>query len=448
LFVSHAYPEDNAFAGWLADRLAVEGYETWIDLQALKGGERIWPEVELAVRENAFRFLYVLSATSNAKDGTLQELELARKVAATLGCGDFVIPLVIDDLRPSDFNIRLTQLRPIIFSSGWAAGLSELLAKLESVNAPRTTSPEAAARAWRVRMSGAEKISQSPERLYTNLLPLRHIPSRMFSFPISDGADVERVTGEAACPLVVSGNTLYSFEEDPSLIHPSLRGPRVRVETAASRPHDEPGRSHFDALTALIRTSWECALLKRGLRLYPMANKRRCLFFPVNLAPNRVHFATPDITSWRSLTGVSRGAYWHFGMTAYVRDFGGLNLAIGSHVVSSDDGITPWSSDTAQHRARRRIAKNWWNDRWRDLLLAAASWMAEDGEAISFEVAAGEQLEIAATPKIVEAPFRFEHDPSSAVGARTDEERPRDDAQNDPLDEDDDDLEANEDFER
>jgi len=31
------------------------------------------------------------------------------------------------------------------------------------------------------------------------------------------------------------------------------------------------------------------------------------------------------------------------------------------------------------HALRRSFCKNWWNDRWRDLLLAFFAWLSEDG---------------------------------------------------------------------
>ncbi len=38
LFISHANPEDNAFARWLGAKLAAMGYEVWADVMRLHGG--------------------------------------------------------------------------------------------------------------------------------------------------------------------------------------------------------------------------------------------------------------------------------------------------------------------------------------------------------------------------------------------------------------------------
>src|SRR5690606_32658945 len=76
LFVGHANPEDNEIARWLALRLATEGYPVWCDLTKLLGGEAFWSDIESAIRERTSKYLLVLSRTSNAKPGVLNELSL------------------------------------------------------------------------------------------------------------------------------------------------------------------------------------------------------------------------------------------------------------------------------------------------------------------------------------------------------------------------------------
>jgi len=80
LFISHANPEDNEVARWLALRLAADGYPVWCDLTKLLGGEPFWQEIEKAIRERTCKFLFPLSQHSNEKQGTLDELSLAATV--------------------------------------------------------------------------------------------------------------------------------------------------------------------------------------------------------------------------------------------------------------------------------------------------------------------------------------------------------------------------------
>src|SRR5712691_7203527 len=93
LFQSHANPEDNEFTLWLALQLAQQGYPVWCDLTKLLGGETFWDDIEAAIRQRTSKFLYVLSTTSNAKDGSLRELHLAQSISKRERLHDFVIPL-------------------------------------------------------------------------------------------------------------------------------------------------------------------------------------------------------------------------------------------------------------------------------------------------------------------------------------------------------------------
>ena len=81
IFISHANPEDNVFTRWLALQLGRCGYPVWCDLTQLLGGEAFWTDIEKALRERTVKFIYVLSHTSNSKDGPLNELQVASNVA-------------------------------------------------------------------------------------------------------------------------------------------------------------------------------------------------------------------------------------------------------------------------------------------------------------------------------------------------------------------------------
>ena len=98
ILLSHANPEDNEFTLWLALQLANEGYKVWCDLTKLLGGEAFWDDIEAVLRQSAVKVLYVLSRSSNSKDGPLRELHLAQGLAQREKLKDFVIPLHIDDL--------------------------------------------------------------------------------------------------------------------------------------------------------------------------------------------------------------------------------------------------------------------------------------------------------------------------------------------------------------
>ena len=128
VFISHANPEDNDFTRWLTLQLAKDGYPVWCDLTKLLGGENFWKDAEEAIRSRTIKFVYVLSRTSNEKDGPRNELQIAKNVAKQdTSLKDFIIPLHIDELPHAEINVLLTSVNAIPFEKSWAKGYVQML---------------------------------------------------------------------------------------------------------------------------------------------------------------------------------------------------------------------------------------------------------------------------------------------------------------------------------
>ena len=179
LFISHATPEDNQFAMWLALRLAAEGYPVWCDLTKLIGGEPFWREIESAVRERSCRFLFVLSKHSNANEGTRDELEVAATVRKQLEDDHFIIPLRVDAFSCSNTNIRIHQLNVVDFVPNWMTGFQRLLERLQDdkVQKDERFGIDAVSVWWRQEFGEDEGISETEDIYLTNRLELTSIPS-------------------------------------------------------------------------------------------------------------------------------------------------------------------------------------------------------------------------------------------------------------------------------
>jgi len=81
--------------------------------------------------------------------------------------------------------------------------------------------------------------------------------------------------------------------------------------------------------------------------------------------------------------------HWHFAVSAKPAVHPQPMLQVRAHVLFSDDGRTIWSSADAMHRARRSQCKQWWNDDWRDRILASMAWLVGDGTSLNLPVSAG-----------------------------------------------------------
>jgi hypothetical protein len=73
LFISHATPEDNKFAIWIASRLEMLGHKTWIDKEGLLGGEHFWLTIQNIIKNNAIKVLLVYSKNICKPDGDLKD---------------------------------------------------------------------------------------------------------------------------------------------------------------------------------------------------------------------------------------------------------------------------------------------------------------------------------------------------------------------------------------
>lgn len=115
LFLSHATPQDNDIAKWLATQLAIAGYEVWCDVRQLLGGEKFWNDITEAIDAYAFRFLFVSTIESNRKPGPLRELRLAQETQEKYGLKDFVVPLKADQFPFASTHASIRNLNFVRF---------------------------------------------------------------------------------------------------------------------------------------------------------------------------------------------------------------------------------------------------------------------------------------------------------------------------------------------
>jgi len=217
LFISHANPEDNGFALWLALQLAAEGYPVWCDLTKLLGGEDFWKDVEDSIRNRTAKFLYVLSRVSNDKEGPRNELRIASIVQRQNKLKDFIIPLRVDDIPHSDFNIEVSRKNATEFSNGWAQGLSRLLRKLVKDRVPKDArfSPQAVADWWKLYASAGHGVIAAPEEYLSNWFPFRVEPDAVYVHVLQDARFSEhpRILEYPGYPAIVYERYVTTFAD-------------------------------------------------------------------------------------------------------------------------------------------------------------------------------------------------------------------------------------------
>lgn len=415
LLLSHANPEDNEFTLWLALQLANEGYRVWCDLTKLLGGEVFWDNVEEVIKTRAVKVLYVLSRTSNAKDGPLKELHFAQGIAKREKLKDFVIPLPIDDLPHGDITIEITRINTVPFAKSWGAGLAKLLEKLEEdkVHKDPKFNRTAVNDWWRTQFSAQQGLRKEPEEYLSNWFPIT-LPEHIYFHSLSrKSIGVLEVAPTLPFPAVQDGRFLITFakaDDFEGKLGPEMYIARAGDPLVVTDLLAEPKSTFGKHLFQLLRIAWEQMLEERKLPVYELANKAKCFYFPKNRVPNdKVFFTGVDgdktyramvgyATRTNPTTGVTVKRFWHYAVQARPLVRPTFAYIFKSHVLFTNDGTTIWENKKRLASARRSQCRSWWNDEWRDRMLAAATYLCDGADKITVELGSTVTLSIPPTP--------------------------------------------------
>lgn len=430
VFLSHANPEDNDFARWLALQLANEGYPVWCDLTKLLGGEKFWEDIQNSISNRTVKFVFALSRHSNQKSGTLDELNCALAVEKKFKLKDFVITLKMDDLSFDDVYINIQRRNHIDFACSWASGASQLLKKFDDDQVPKNPqfNPQAVSSWWRTHneFSAEQGLLQEPDQHLSNWFPIeglplhinRHMVSRdkigkiefdpaIFSHPSAldtdisflSFADAKHFIGQLPPNHIITDTEKYSLQS-------------IRDRTAP--------RGYPALLTSILRLAWERKMQQTVLSVYELSNRAKCFYFLLGQIPdNRLFFESVECKrTYRDIVGyatrLERRRYWHYGINAKPVLQPVPHYVIKGHVVFSDDGLKLWDSKERLAKARRNQCKNWWNDEWRDRMLAVMTYLANEQQQILLPLAPDLNIELSARPELFESPISYV-DPADIV---------------------------------
>jgi hypothetical protein len=425
ILLSHANPEDNEFTLWLALQLANEGYRVWCDLTKLLGGEVFWDDIEAVLRQSAVKVLYVLSRASNSKDGPLRELHLAQGLARKEKLKDFVIPLHIDDLPHGDVTIELTRVNSIAFEKSWATGLASLLEKLGLDGVPKSASVDRSAvnQWWRTQFSASASLRQEQESLLSNWFPIVSFPANVYFHSLSRrGTGKIEVTRSLPYPAYQDGISLVTFADTTDFderlgAELYIAEESKPLDVAKLRAETDFGKGLF----RLLRMGWEQMVADRKFPVYELKNGIQTLYFTKDLIPSdKAFFTGVDgqrtyrlmvgySTRKNPTTGESKKRFWHFGAQGrpLVHPAFPLAYIIKPHVLFSSDGLTQWESKKRLAAARRSQCKDWWNDTWRDRMLAVMAQLADEDGIVRVPLGSNRFAEVSSSPCLFTSPVAY-----------------------------------------
>lgn len=441
LFLSHANPEDNAFAQWLATQLASAGYEVWCDVTQLLGGEKFWDDITEAIDQYAFRVLFASTIDSNRKPGTLRELRIALAAEETHGLKDFIIPLKADQFPFASTQESIRERNFVRFEENWAHGLSQLLRLLERESALKSpmAGPTCVADWYRRSLDETRKTVISDEKYFSNWFRLRPPKTLYFHRSAGTANQLAHMAADLPYPHRLHGDGVLTFAPWDE-VHErlgttvSLSG-TIELDTAR---FIEDGNSDleiaaFDArniVSDLIRQAWEDELTRRGLRSYTLASGLNAWFFKNgHLDKNRAYFtASGSRKAYRQLVGrkskrdadgrLVPDGNWHYALSASPQLAPFPRLVLRHHVLFTDDGQTPWASDKRMHKARRGVCRNWWNREWRDRLFAYCGELSKGAKEIPLPVSARGSIRMTMIPVSFVSPWTYFEDGETGLNER------------------------------
>lgn len=400
ILITHANPEDNAFSRWLGARLAAAGYKVWVDLRSLRGGDDFWDVIDETLRTLTIKQIVVVSPHLS-KPGVKKELAIGDAVGRKLNDASFMIPVRVADVDFSTLPPELIRHNSLNAHPNWAACLQPLLETLQEANVPRSPTADGDFLAALVEAQEAGRLAvlDEPEQLWSNWFPIEPMPDLLRMFAAKGTKDqFERWLKSTRVPHVVHSGLAATFCDPSTFQQSGASGPTLEARFWHKTPDlldgkdIDPFSSRADArakVVNLLRQHWDLAMARRGLQKFEFAAGRIGWFFPDGLVGGPVKFSLPDGRRVsRVVSGKFKDRRWHLCLVAKPMLWPIPMMRVHANMALSQDGRTPLPGAQTQ-RVRMRLTKSWWNDKWRDLLLAGMNWIAE-GEA-SISIASGDE---------------------------------------------------------
>jgi TIR domain len=365
------------------------------------GGEDFWLDIETAIRHETAKFLLVVSKSSNQKPGPLQELQVAKTVERVDNLVRFVVPLRVDDLPFSDFNIQIGRVNAIDFNPNWQAGLRQLLQLVDEDAVDKDP------------RFNSDSVNTWWEH-ESNWFRIRSLPARLYFHQAASTGNLD-----ASVPRKRIGRFLLSFASRlDGVDHEAFSIPVEEFLEGIRLPMPVSRRGARSVVVELLRHAMDDFLFSSGMGRYELSRRRSAAYFVDELsAKNRVTRVGPGSRStWRLVVGrrsrigaggVRRTTFWHFAVEAIpiLHPFPAFRVV--PHVAFSDDGHRLWSSSTRLHIARRSYCKDWWNSEWRDRIVGSMRWLAGGGELLHLSLGGGARAEVESSPVIFRSPVTY-----------------------------------------
>lgn len=370
LFISYAI-EDAPLARWLTLKLTIAGYKVWCFEFQMLGGESFPKEIDAAIKNRTFRMLGLISRHSIKKDNPIKEWTLAQAIGKERKI-DFLIPLNVDGVKPTELPWTLSDTNWISFSSlGWAGALRQLIKLLdEKLKAPRTVPSKSIITPEMFLEAGVQ--TDKEERLLSNSVRFRQIPALIREFrPTRELSSQEKSDLRDLWPHYrISDDCYLAFCAAPEDVPTGVIEPTSHSWDWKSTPEIHGVRTH-NLVSNLLRASVTVIFVAGGCKF---GTKTKPLYFPgglyekdrlpfIGYKGRRTYVATKGRSTFYR-KGEPQTCNYYLGFRHNVvrmRDGEWLVYFKLYLRVAESNGLE-FEAKPAMAR-RKAITKGWWNDK-------------------------------------------------------------------------------------
>lgn len=383
IFISHATPDDNIFASWLATKLELCGYKVWVDVNKLPPSVDFWSTIDYTIRNEAVKFVFIISNASvdPSRDGVQKELAIADKINRQTP--EFIVPVRIDNVSFNNLPVEILRLNAIDFYNNWAKGLDALLKYLLETNVPKPAlnrDSQYYVERWQTLQSKIKsQITDDEDQYCSNLFPA-DLPPSVYIYKADD---VEKLLKDRHIPIKKDKKVVITFACN-KCVQKWLGNATDFIALSTEdviQNHTSPNIYLGEEISNLSRdvisiVNWTIGevFYKHGMYRYKVESRktsRNIYYFPYGIKSKR---------SLESRTKYLSGTYkhtkrWHFGLSGYYTQYPTQGFIFKWHLVFTDnmDRVLP---ERAQIFARRSKGRLLFNRQWKELLQASMYYLS------------------------------------------------------------------------
>lgn len=419
VFISKATPGDDDLALWLAPRLEAEGYKVFADILALQPGDAWRKEITSTLQYRSARMLLCCSDETLAREGVLEEIEIAKDLVKELGEPRFIVPLKI---RKFHKLFGIGGLQYIDFEESWAQGFDKLLDFLEEERVPKALTPAINPQWEQYRRRLSLGVENKTEPLTSNWLRIAEVPDAIRYYEPAGASDLgvlQRACKELPFPNVQHLRGVFAFATpdeiqgalaDTGRFQTRLELPVLHfAESGSADPLVQP-REASNIVTAMLRQAWERFCEEKGLTSY--AYSKQVGFHASDGlidVGKKLQWGRQGGMRSSMLRNVAKGKVWNYGASANVSLWPYPHFRLKARVlfaeVAGEKNAGPVIDSTDQQfRLRRTVCKGWRNKQWLGRMMAYLELLAGESAFLSLPASPSQVIRVEAAPALFTSP--------------------------------------------